>query len=283
MALLCRVLAISVSAYYARRKRQPSRRQQEDEQLSETIQRVHAESHRRYGGPRIHAELQAQGIRCGRKRVVQLMRQMGLRGKCKGRRRHCTTDSKHKLPLAENMLKQDFTAEQPNTKWVADITYIPTEEGWLYLAAVMDIFSRKVVGWAMDATITSELVERALDAALVTRRPPPGLLHHSDRGSQYAGHDDQARLQAAQVQVNMSRTGNCYDNALMESFWATLKTELIEDQVYASHLAARCDILLYIEGFYKLRRRHSALGYLSPIEFERRHSLAFNAQKVIGA
>jgi putative transposase len=135
----------------------------------------------------------------------------------------------------------------------------------------------------MDATMTSELVERALDAALVMRRPPPGLLHHSDRGSQYASHDDQARLQAAQVQVSMSRTGNCHDNALMESFWATLKTELIEDQVYASHLAARCDILLYIEGFYNLRRRHSALGYLSPIEFERRHPLAFNAQKAAGA
>jgi putative transposase len=135
----------------------------------------------------------------------------------------------------------------------------------------------------MDATMTSELVERALDAALVTRRPPPGLLHHSDRGSQYASHDDQARLQAAQVQVSMSRTGNCHDNALMESFWATLKTELIEDQVYASHLAARCDILLYIEGFYNLRRRHSALSYLSPTEFERRHWISFSAPEAIGA
>lgn len=281
MALLCRVLDISVSAYYAWRKRQPSRRQQEDARLSETIQRVHAESHQRYGSPRIHAELQAQGIRCGRKRVARLMRQAGLRGKCKWRRRICTTDSKHKLPVAENVLKQDFTAEQPNTKWVADITYIPTDEGWLYLAAVVDIFSRKVVGWAMDTTMTSELVERALEAALVTRRPPPGLLHHSDRGSQYASHDYRARLQAAQVQVSMSRTGNCYDNALMESFWATLKTELVEEQSYASHRAARHDIFLYIEGFYNLRRRHSALGYLSPTEFERRHSIAFNAPKVI--
>ena len=234
MALLCRVLDVSVSAYYAWRKCQPSRRQQEDERLSETIQRVHAESHQRYGSPRIHAELQAQGIRCGRKRVARLMRQAGLRGKCKWRRRLCTTDSKHKLPVAENVLKQKFTAEQPNAKWVADIPYIPTDAGWLYLAAVVDIFSRKVVGWAMDATMTSELVERALDAALVTRRPPPGLLHHADRASQYASHDYQARLQAAQVQVSMSRTGNCYDNALMKSSWATLKTELVEDQSYAT-------------------------------------------------
>jgi putative transposase len=282
VARLCRVLDVSVSAYYAWRKRQPSRRRQEDEQLSETIQRVHTESHQRYGSPRVHAELQAQGIRCGRKRVARLMRQTGLRGKCKWRQRVCTTDSKHKLPVAENVLKQDFTAEQPNAKWVADITYIPTDEGWLYLAAVVDIFSRKVVGWAMDATMTSELVERALDAALVTRRPLPGLLHHSDRGSQYASHDYQARLQAAQVQVSMSRTGNCYDNALMESFWATLKTELVEDQVYASHLTARHDILLYIEGFYNLRRRHSALGYLSPTEFERRHLITFSVPEAIG-
>ena len=192
------------------------------------------------------------------------------------------TDSKHKLPVAENVLKQEFTAEQPNAKWVADITYIPTDEGWLYLAAVVDIFSRKVVGWAMDATMTSELVERALDAALVTRRPPPGLLHHSDRGSQYASHDYWARLQAAQVQVSMSRTGNCYDNALMESFWATLKTKLVEDHSYASHAAARHDILLYIEGFYNLRSRHSALGYLSPTEFERRHSISCASPKAIG-
>lgn len=272
-----------MSGYYAWRKRQPSRRQQEDERLSKLIRCVHAESRQRYGSPRIHAELQAQGIRCGRKRVARLMRQAGLRGKCKGRRRVCTTESKHKLPVAENVLQQEFTAEQPNTKWVADITYIPTDEGWLYLAVVMDVFSRKVVGWAMDASMTSQLVERALDAALVTRQPPPGLLHHSDRGSQYASHDYQARLQAVQAQVSMSRSGNCYDNALMESFWATLKTELVEEQPFASHAAARCDILLYIEGFYNLRRRHSALGYLSPVEFERRHLGALSAPKAVGA
>lgn len=283
MTLLCRVLEVSVSGYYAWRKRQPSRRQQEDERLSKLIQCVHAESRQRYGSPRIHAELQAQGIRCGRKRVARLMRQAGLRGKCKGRRRICTTESKHKLPVAENVLQQDFTAEQPNTKWVADITYIPTDEGWLYLAVVMDVFSRKVVGWAMDASMTTQLVERALEAALVTRQPPPGLLHHSDRGSQYASHDYQARLQAVQAQVSMSRSGNCYDNALMESFWATLKTELVEEKPFASHAAARCDILLYIEGFYNLRRRHSALGYLSPVEFERRHSITLSAPKAVGA
>jgi len=157
--------------------------------LSKLIRYVHAESRQRCGSSRIYTEVQAQGIRCGRKRVARLMHQAGLRGKCKGRWRICTTESKHKLPVAENVLRQYLMAEQPNTKWVADITYIPTDKGWLYLAVVMDVFSRKVVGWAMDASMTTQLVERALDAALVTRQPPPGLLHHSDRGSQYASYE----------------------------------------------------------------------------------------------
>jgi putative transposase len=265
------VLSVSVSGYYRWRQRRPSRRQREDEDLTQTIRRLHGESHQRYGSPRIHAELRAQGIHCGEKRVARLMRQEGLQGKCKWRRRVCTTDSRHTLPVARNVLNQEFTAEQPNAKWVADITYIATAEGWLYLAGIVDIFSRKVVGWAMDETMTTELVERALMAAVKTRRPQPGLLHHSDRGSQYASGDYQVQLQAAQIQVSMSRTGNCYDNALMESFWATLKVELIDDQAYDSRSAARQDIFHYIEGFYNQRRRHSALGYLSPAEFERRY------------
>lgn len=272
MRRLCQVLNVAVSGYYRWRQGRRSRRQQADEQLTQTIRRLHAESHQRYGSPRIHAELRAQGIRCSAKRVARLMRQQGLQGKCKWRRRVCTTDSKHTLPVARNVLSQEFTAEQPNAKWVADITYIPTAEGWLYLAGILDIFSRKVVGWAMGDTMTTELVARALIAAVQTRRPQPGLLHHSDRGSQYASHDYQAQLRAAQIQVSMSRTGNCYDNALMESFWATLKVELTDDKTYASHTAAKQDIFQYIEGFYNQRRRHSALGYLSPTEFERRYS-----------
>lgn len=266
------MLNVAISGYYRWRQGRPSRRQQADEQLAATIRRVHAESCQRYGSPRIHAELRAQGIRCSEKRVARLMRQQGLQGKCKWRRRVCTTDSKHTLPVARNVLNQEFTAEQPNAKWVADITYIPTTEGWLYLAGILDIFSRKVVGWAMGETMTTELVERALIAAVQTRRPQPGLLHHSDRGSQYASHDYQAQLRAAQLQVSMSRTGNCYDNALMESFWATLKVELIDDKTYDSRTTAKQDIFQYIEGFYNQRRRHSALGYLSPAEFERRYS-----------
>lgn len=240
--------------------------------MSQAIRQVHTESHQRYGSPRIHAELRACGIRCSRKRVARLMRQQHLQGKCKWRRRVCTTESRHPLPVAANLLNQEFSAERPNAKWVADITYIPTREGWLYLAGILDVFSRRVVGWAMDATMTTELVERALLAAVRTRRPHPGLLHHSDRGSQYASHDYQSHLRAAQLQVSMSRTGNCYDNALMESFWATLKVELTNDKVYPSRAAAKQDIFQYIEGFYNQRRRHSALGYLSPTEFERRHT-----------
>jgi putative transposase len=181
-----------------------------------------------------------------------------------------TTDSQHRLPVAPNVLNQAFVAAAPNEKWVTDITYILTAEGWLYLACVLDLFSRKIVGWAMDATMTTTLVLDALDMALAQRQTKQGLLHHSDRGSQYASLAYQARLADQQIQVSMSRTGNCYDNAVMESFWATLKTERTHDRCYLTRAEARTDIFLFIEGFYNRCRRHSSLGYLTPNDFERR-------------
>lgn len=180
------------------------------------------------------------------------------------------------MPVAPNLMNQALAVAAPNAKWVTDITYLPTAQGWLYLAAVLDLFSRQIVGWAMDASLTTQLVERALKAALQTRQPSSGLLHHSDRGSQYASHTYQALLQAHQIQVSMSRTGNCYDNAVMERFFATLKVACVNEQRYASHAQAKQDLFRYIEGFYHRCRRHSALGYLSPAEFERRHAQGLN-------
>ena len=280
------MLEVSVSGYYQWRKRQrvrqagsePSRRRRENEQLLDKIRVIHQESLGTYGSPRVHAELRAQGECCSRARVERLMQRHAIQGKCKRRRpTPVTTDANHRLPVAANRLNQEFTAAQPNEKWVADITYIPTAEGWLYLAVVLDLFSRKVVGWAMDATMTTQLIERALRAALKTRRPAqpagqtPSLLHHSDRGSQYASYAYQALLATNHVQPSMSRTGVCYDNAVAESFFATLKAERIHDQRYRSRTEARHDIFHYIESFYNRRRRHSTLGFLSPDEFERRH------------
>lgn len=270
---MCAALAVSVSGYYAWCERPVSQREQANAALVAEIRQVHAESLETYGSPRMHKELGEQGRRCSRKRIERLMRQHNIRGKCKRRRKVVTTDSQHSLPVAPNQLNQEFQAEAPNRKWLADITYIPTAEGWLYLACVLDLFSRKIVGWAMDETMTTTLVMDALDMALAQRKPTVGLLHHSDRGSQYASLAYQDRLAAQQMEVSMSRTGNCYDNAVMESFWATLKTERVYDQSYQTRSEARTDIFLFIEGFYNRRRRHSALGYLSPDQFERHFQL----------
>ena len=267
---MCQVLDVSVSGYYAWCKRPASPREQANEALVSEIRQIHAASLATYGSPRIHRELCERGQRCSRKRIERLMRQQGIQGKCKRRRKVVTTDAQHHLPVAPNVLNQAFVATAPNEKWVTDITYILTAEGWLYLACVLDLFSRKIVGWAMDITMTTTLVLDALDMALAQRQPPVGLLHHSDRGSQYACLAYQARLADQHMQVSMSRTGNCYDNAVMESFWATLKTERTHDQCYPTRAEARTDIFLFIEGFYNRRRRHSALGYLSPNNFERR-------------
>ena len=268
---MCQVLSVSSSGYYAWRQRRPSRRQVENEQLAEEIRQIHQDSYETYGSPRIHAELQERGISCNRKRVERLMRLHQIRAVCKRRRRY-TTDSAHSLPVAPNLLDQDFVAEAPNQKWVADISYIWTAEGWLYLAAILDLFSRKIVGWAMGERVNRHLVHKALQMALTTRRPeaaPKGLpLHHSDRGSQYASHDYRALLADHQIQVSMSRTGNVYDNSVMESFFATLKTELVHRRRYQTRAEAATDLFAYIEGFYNRRRRHSSLGYLSPEQFE---------------
>jgi putative transposase len=206
-------------------------------------------------------------MECNHKRVARLMRLEGLYGR---RKRHKvrTTDSQHPYPVAPNLLNREFEADAPNEKWVADITYIPTREGWLYLSVVMDLYSRKIIGWSMSAQITADLVENALRMALYERQPDPGLLHHSDRGVQYASEQVRLILAAHQITVSMSRTGNCYDNAAMESFFSSLKCEWVHHQDYKTRMEASRDIFDYIAGFYNNARRHSTLGYLSPSEFE---------------
>jgi transposase InsO family protein len=246
-----------------------SARQECDQQLTSQIQTIFTDSRRTYGSPRIHAELQAQGIRTARKRVARLMRHAQLCAR--PRRRHVrTTDSRHSEPVALNLLARTFQAEAPNRVWLADITYLPTHEGWLYLAVVLDLFARRVVGWSMQPTLERSLVIAALEHALQRRQVAPGLLHHSDRGSQYASADYQVLLAQAQMQSSMSRKGNCWDNAAMESFFATLKAEL-PLSVFESHAAARSAVFDYIERFYNRVRLHSTLGYRSPVAYERQH------------
>jgi transposase InsO family protein len=267
---MCCLLGISRSGYYAWKRHKPSQREQENQALIEHIRRIHKLSRKAYGSLRVHQSLKKQGIDCNRKRVARLMRQNDLKGQRKYRTVH-TTDSRHEYPVAENVLQREFTAEKPNQKWVADITYVPTQEGWLYLSGVLDLYSRKVVGWAMSNLIDTDLVEQALRMALFQRQPGQGLLHHSDRGSQYASHRMQALLADQKIQVSMSRKGNCWDNAVMESFWGTLKNEWVHHQHYKTRQEAKTDIFAYIEGFYNTVRLHSTLGYLSPTEFEARY------------
>jgi putative transposase len=259
---LCKVLGITRSSYYAWKKHSPSQREQNNQALIEHIRRIHKLSRKTYGSPRVYVELRKQGTICSPKRVARLMKQDGLRGR-RRYRKVSTTNSQHGLPIAENSLKREFKAERPNQKWVADITYIPTAEGWLYLAGVLDLYSRKIVGWSMSSLIDADLVEKALRMALFQR-----LLHHSDRGSQYASYQIRNLLAAHHIQVSMSGKGNCYDNAVMESFWGTLKNEWVHHQEYLTRAQAKTDIFAYIEGFYNTVRLHSTLGYLSPIEFE---------------
>lgn len=270
---LCQALAVSVSGYYAWRKRGPSQRTQANAALVEQIRQVHADSHRTYGSPRVWAALRQQGMRCTRKRVARLMRQAGLRGCDRRRGRPTTTDSAHPFPVAPNLLQRDFTASAPNQKWLGDISYIATQEGFLYLASLQDVFSRKIVGWAMSEHIDETLVQRALDMALGQRQPPKGLLHHSDQGRQFAATNYRACLARRQILVSMSRKGNCLDNAMKESFFATLKTECASVP-FPSRAAARSALFTYIEGFYNRRRLHSSLGYLSPDQFERQFALS---------
>jgi len=270
VAMLCRVLGVSRSGYYAWRTRPESPRSQADRALVGRIQTIHTHSRRTYGSPRVHAELREHGVRCSAKRVARLMRLAGIRAR-RPRRAHTTTDSRHALPVAHNVLGRAFAAAAPNTKWAADITYIATRDGWLYLAVVMDLFSRRIIGWSMQPTLASTLVRSALQMALQQRPGTEQVLHHSDRGSQYASGDYQALLAAAGLQCSMSRTGDCFDNAVVESFFGTLKTELVYQQQYTTHSEARSAVFEYVEVFYNRQRRHSTLGYLSPAAYEARY------------
>jgi transposase InsO family protein len=269
---MCQVLAVTTSGYYAWRRSQLEccgRRQAENEQLIAEMRRIDTEVNHRYGSPRMHAELVSRGFVCNRKRVERLMRQAGIQAThSKRRRRVVTTRANPNLPVAPNVLNRQFTATAPDQKWVTDITYIPTDQGWLYLAVVLDLFSRKVVGWAMDTHMNTALPLQALRMALNNRQPQAGLLHHSDRGSQYASTIYQAVLQSQTMQPSMSRTANCYDNAVMESFFSSLKAELVDHHHFVSVVQARSEIFLYIEAFYNRKRLHSTLGYRSPEQFE---------------
>jgi transposase InsO family protein len=265
--VLCRTLAVSCTGFYAWCRRGLSLRAQQDAALKVEIRAAHAASGKRYGSPRIHADLKAENQHVGRKRVARLMREEGLEGQRK-RRFRVTTDSRHSHPVAANALNRNFTASAPNKIWVTDITYIWTREGWMYLAAILDLFSRRVVGWSMDSHIDRTLALDALAMALKTRRPEPGLLHHSDRGVQYASLDYQSQLRDGGIICSMSRKGDCWDNAVAESFFSTLKAELVHRTDYVSRSQARASVFEYIEAFYNGRRRHSALGYVSPVEHE---------------
>jgi len=264
---MCRLLNVSRSGYYAWLKRPKSRRRHENEKLGAKIHQIFDGSHRTYGSPRIHAELRFQGLSCGRNRVVRLMRKLGIKAKTK-RRFKATTDSKHNLPVASNLLGQDFEVAAPNKVWVADITYIPTQQGWLYLAVCMDLYSRMIVGWSMDSRITKSLVVDAFNMAVENRPGARGLVHHSDRGSQYASYEFQNILQSYDMLCSMSRKGNCYDNAVAESFFHSLKTEWVHHCRYRTRQEAKTSIFEYIETFYNPKRRHSQLNYLSPADYE---------------
>lgn len=268
--LMCRVLDVTASGFYAWRKRSPSERQLADEVLMARVRIAYAESDRRYGAPRIHRELRAQGIRVAKKRVARLMQNDGLA--VRRRRRFVrTTDSTHADPIAPNLLQRQFAPEQfaVNRAWVSDITYVPTREGWLYLAVVLDLASRRCVGWAMRDTLEGELAVSALQMALRARQPAPGLIHHSDRGRHYAAAPYRALLAQHQALASMSRRGDCWDNAVAESFFATLELELIDRHTWATRAEARRAIFQFIETWYNARRRHSTLGYVSPSEYER--------------
>lgn len=272
---MCHVLDVSVSGFYAaqaRAQRAPSARRRTDQQLRLHVRAAHTQSQRRYGAPRVHRELQDAGIRCGCKRVARLMREDGLRAR-RRRRFRVTTQSDHAHPIADNVLARHFDARAiggVNRVWAADITYLPTREGWLYLAVVLDLFSRRVVGWATSARLESPLATRALQRALQQRAPDPdrALIHHSDRGSQYASTDYRLQLAQHGVTCSMSRKGNCWDNAVAESFFATLKAELVHAADWHTRAEANLALAEYIDRWYNHVRRHSTLGYRSPVQYE---------------
>lgn len=273
--LMCRVLQVSSSGFYAWQRRGPSSREQEDAQLTDKIRAVHRKSRRSYGAPRVHAVLGREGLRVGRKRVARLMRAARLSG-C-SRRRGGTTRRDPKARPAPDRVERRFVAPGPDRLWCADISYLPTGEGWLYLAVILDVFSRRVVGWAVADHLRSELVVDALAMAVRRRRLSPGLVHHSDQGCQYTSLTFGQRLRAAQILPSMGSVGDAYDNALAESFFATLKCELAHQVSWHTHKEAELDIFEWIEGFYNRVRLHSALDYLSPLEYELHHQTMSHA------
>jgi putative transposase len=267
--VLCEVLDVTRSGYYAWVDRPASPKKMADAQLLLEIKAALARGRSAYGSPRIHRELRAHGIRVGKKRIEWLMRENGLEARQKRRFVH-TTDSRHEHPIAPNVLHREFDVNQANQAWVGDVTYIPTAQGWLYLAVLLDLFSRRIVGWATSALNDRDLALSALNHALRARRPRPGLVHHTDRGSPYASDDYRRVLLAHSITASMSRTGDCYDNAVAESFFATLKAEHVDHEDFATRDLGTASIGDYIEGFYNCARRHSHIGYVSPIEFELR-------------
>lgn len=267
---LCAAFQVSKSGYYQWRKTQsnPSPRQKENQSLKEDIIRIHGNSRKTYGAPRIRIELRKEGKRHGKNRVANLMREQHICGRAKKRFRVKTTDSNHDQPIAPNHLASMDKPTGPDQIWVADITYIWTMEGWLYLAVIMDLYSRRIVGWSMSSSINTALVLGAWNMALTHRNPPAGLLFHSDRGVQYASLQYRTALELSRAIASMSRKGNCYDNAVMEAFWSTLKLELIYREEFQTHAQAQSKIFDYIEVFYNRKRLHSSLGYQTPVEFE---------------
>ena len=272
--LMCRLLRVSTSGYYAWRVRPESPRAKSDRTLMAEIRRAHQESKGVYGSPRVHAELVSNNIGVGRHKVARLMRLARLRG-CPKRRFRVTTQRDPSHPVAKNLLKQDFSTEAPDQRWVADITYIPTQQGWLYLAVVMDLYSRRIVGWSMSRWISRRLVLAALRMAIDARQLEGDLIHHSDRGSQYTSDDFRDELAKHGISCSMSGSGNCYDNAVIESFFASLKRERVNRVRYRTRDQARADIFDYIEVFYNRKRRHSYLGYISLEDFEQQSTGSF--------
>jgi len=268
---MCRLLGVSPAGYYAAAGRPVAERVHRDETLAETIEQIFDTSHGRYGSPRVHQKLRHEGVKVARKRVARLMRERSLCAR-RARRRARTTDSQHSWPVAGNLLERNFTATAVHQKWASDITYIATREGWLYLVVVLDLFSRRVVGWSMSQQIDAALVHRAITMAIAGKPADQPVILHSDRGSQYAATGIGELCRFNKVTQSMSRRGNCWDNAVSESFFSTLKQELINERVYATRAEARVALFEYIEIFYNRERLHSTLGYLSPAEFERTHT-----------
>ena len=272
VSLMSRVLEVSKSGYYAWLTRSPSRRAQDDVCLSVAIKAAHTRTRETYGPERLQPELAAEGFQLGVGRIKRLRKQLGLR--CKQKRKFkATTNSKHELPVAENLVGQDFRTDRPHQVWVSDITYVTTDEGWLYLAGIKDLHTCEIVGYALDSRMTKALVGRALFSAVAQHRPPRGLILHSDRGSQYCAHDYQRLLRQFGLRCSMSRKGNCYDNAPMESFWGTLKTELVHHRRYTTRAQAIREIREYIEIFYNRQRRQSKINYLAPAVFAKQCAL----------